>query len=130
MPYVLQRDEYKKTIQKHNKNIALYQGNIACERLNFPLLQELARRLPEWEFWFCSKTDFLENTPCELFSYPNVQYLGNLHPEELREKAYESTVGIILFYETEILTGVSFPLKAFEYLACGLPVSRFQFVHC
>jgi len=55
-----------------------------------------------------------------LRSRSNVKYLGNLPPQGIRTVSYQATVGIIPYcYED---TSYSMPLKAFEYVACGLPV--------
>src|SRR5207237_5206791 len=52
----------------------------------------------------------------------NVTYLGNLRPEQVRRHMHEAAVGIIPFQYLEMIVERSFPLKAFEYVACGLPV--------
>lgn len=103
-------------------NIVFYQGNIFPGKLNYALLQRLITNMPDWEFWFCGKILYNYKEIPEFFSYPNVKYFGVLAPEMIRKLAYESTVGIIPFNENDYLINRSFPLKAFEYLACGLPV--------
>lgn len=50
-----------------------------------------------------------------------MSYLGCLSVEQVREQMYLSNVGIIPFTKLDFLIERSLPLKAFEYLACGLP---------
>ena len=110
--------------QLHTNNakfIAFYQGNI-FDKLDYELLIELATRLSSWQFQFCGRVLYNEKGWKQLANLPNVQYLGVLTPEQVRETSYRATVGLIPFVESEFLIERSFPLKAFEYLACGLPV--------
>lgn len=107
---------------KNSKQIALYQGNIFAEKINFSLLEKLAQELPDWEFWFCGRFVYQDRHEITLFDLPNVRYLGDLSPEKLRDCMHQATVGLMPFMETDHIIRRSFPLKAFEYLACGLPV--------
>lgn len=113
--------DVKKKRMSNSEDVAFYQGNI-FDKLDYSLLIGLARRMPSWKFRFCGKVLFNEEGWKELCSLPNVEYLGLFTPEEIREAAYQSTVGIIPFVESEWIIERSFPLKTFEYLACGLPV--------
>jgi glycosyltransferase involved in cell wall biosynthesis len=105
---------------------AVYQGN--PYRLDYPLLSEVARRLPEWEFVYCGREGFppgsddLRRQWHDLQRLPNVFYRGELGPEAVREEMHSATVGLIPFAPDETIWERSFPLKAFEYVACGLPV--------
>jgi glycosyltransferase involved in cell wall biosynthesis len=107
--------------------IAIFSGGINY-RLDFPLLLELTRRLPEWQFHFCGKVYFggehgsQQKLWDKLARRANVAYLGNLEPESLREALHGATVGLIPFLPLPTIAKRSFPLKAFEYVACGLPV--------
>jgi hypothetical protein len=103
------------------KNVILYQGNI-FNKIDFELMHALAKRLPTWQFNFCGKVIFNEPEWQALALLPNVSYLGLLTPEELKKESYRSTLGIIPFVENKWLVRRSFPLKAFEYVAAGLPV--------
>ncbi|WP_375326283.1 glycosyltransferase [Candidatus Tisiphia endosymbiont of Nemotelus uliginosus] len=109
-------------IKKNRKNkIVFYQGNI-YSKLNYELLDKLAKEMSTWQFWFCGKIVFNELGWQKLCENPNVKYLGLLKVEELRKYFYRSTVGIIPFVEQDWIIERSFPLKSFEYLAAGLPV--------
>ena len=103
------------------QRIVFYQGNI-FDKLDYELLITLALRMPTWQFQFCGRVLFNETGWKQLLSMPNVAYLGVLTPEQIRTRSYQATVGIIPFVESAFLIERSLPLKAFEYLACGLPV--------
>lgn len=103
------------------KKVALYQGGINF-RLDFDLIGKVVKRLPDWEFRFCGALDPKETRWSELKTEPNVRDLGMLAPEQIAEECWRATVGIIPFVQTPIITNISLPLKAFEYVACDLPV--------
>lgn len=104
-----------------------YQGGINY-RLDFRLMHELACRLSDWQFCLCGRLAFgpehgqEESQWFRFLQLRNVKYLGNLPPEEVRRRMHQATVGIIPFGDNISIRQRSFPLKAFEYVACGLPV--------
>jgi hypothetical protein len=101
-------------------NVCVYQGGINA-RLDFQLLLEVVQRLRKWEFWFCGEDTSAPAAWKELTAEPNVRYLGRLEPEQFGHRMCEATVGIIPFVDEDGIR-VSLPLKAYEYVACGLPV--------
>lgn len=103
------------------QKIVFYQGNI-YDKLDYNLLLELAVRLPSWTFRFCGKVVYNEKGWKKLKSLSNIEYLGLLKPEGIKVEASKATVGIVPFVQSEWIMERSFPLKVFEYLACGLPV--------
>lgn len=100
--------------------VALFQGGING-RLDFALLSELAGLLPDWQFWFCGKAVDGGDGWARLQRQPNVHYHGLLDSAGIAELARQSCVGLIPFKDSELMRR-SLPLKAYEYLACGLPV--------
>jgi len=104
----------------HERQVALYQGGINT-RLDYPLLLRLTELLPDWEFWFCGQAR--EDLPDWqlLRERPGVRHLGEREPEDIAKLARSATVGIIPFVDIPLMR-ISWPLKAFEYVACGLPV--------
>jgi len=104
----------------HHRPVAFYQGGIN-KRLDFPLLISLARRLPTWEFWFCGNAESDPEGWADLKSLPNVRYFGIQSVEGIASLARQSVVGLIPFEQNEFIR-VSLPLKAYEYVACGMPV--------
>lgn len=106
--------------EEPKNRVAIYQGGIN-KRLDFSLLDFLSEKLNDWEFWFCGREEKNLRIWEELKKKSNVNYLGECTSEQLRELMHKSTVGIIPFHIDEIFKQ-SFPLKAFEYVACGLPV--------
>ncbi|VEG89675.1 glycosyltransferase [Legionella spiritensis] len=112
----------KSDVKKEDRKgkIAFYQGNI-FDKLDFELLNDVVKKLPEWTFQFCGKILNESEEWNRVLANDNVEYLGLLTPEELREVAHQATIGLIPFKKTDYLYR-SFPLKAFEYIACSLPV--------
>jgi len=101
--------------------VAFYQGGIH-RKIDFDLLHNIVRGMPDWEFWFCGVV--YPNLPewYSLCQYKNVKYYGKLSPEEVRTLTSRATVGLIPFVQNEWIVQRAFPIKAFEYVACGLPV--------
>lgn len=105
---------------RSKKKRILYQGTI-YNKIDYPLLHALIRKLKDWDFIFCGVIPFVEQAWLNIIKEPNVQYLGNIPIEQVREQMYLANVGIIPFQQLDFLIKRSLPLKAFEYLACGLP---------
>lgn len=113
-------DEIQHRLNNNNK-IILYQGTIS-NRLNFKLLIEIAILMPDWTFNYCGKVITQDSDWLKLLSLSNVNYIGFVMPNRVRQEAYKASVAIMPFSNDRYITDVSFPLKAFEYIACGLPV--------
>jgi glycosyltransferase involved in cell wall biosynthesis len=106
-----------------DRKVAFYQGGIN-HRLDWELLEAVIAQLPDWEFWFCGRLvrDISVMARWKrLLSSQNVRYFGELPVEEIKRLGRQATVGIIPFVASEFIYS-SMPLKAFEYVACGLPV--------
>lgn len=101
-------------------NVALFQGGIN-QRLDYTLLARLAELLPDWEFWFCGKDADGGKDWARLKSAANVRYFGLLDSAGIAGLARQARVGLIPFKDSELMRR-SLPLKAYEYLACGLPI--------
>src|SRR5262249_36771967 len=101
------------------QKIAFYQGGIN-RRLDGSLLSQVVDPLPSWQFWFCGRQEGVPEFT-ELCQRANVRYFGAQSPEGVRELARQSMVGLIPFVR-EPYIDISMPLKAFEYVACDLPV--------
>lgn len=100
--------------------VALYQGGIN-DRLDFDLIERLIDLLPAWEFWFCGRVQPGLKAWKNLVARPRVTYFGELDPSGVAELCRRSRVGLIPFKQDALIRG-SLPLKAFEYVACALPV--------
>lgn len=103
-----------------SEKVALFQGGINA-RLDYALLIDLAQKLPNWRFWFCGHIKDAGRQWGALSALPNVEYKGELTPEEIAALAKKATVGLIPFLQGPLIQQ-SLPLKAYEYVACGLPV--------
>jgi hypothetical protein len=98
----------------------IFQGGINA-RVDFGLLAALADRLPQWTFQFCGRVAPGVAGWDALRERPNVEYLGVLEPADFGLRMCEATVGLIPFLQDPMVWN-SLPLKAYEYVACGLPV--------
>lgn len=101
------------------QRVALYQGGIN-QRLDYELLILLVQTMPDWDFQFCGRVIESDGW-LALSSQPNVHYLGELDARALGEVMRGATVGMIPFIQDRWIEN-SWPLKAYEYVACGLPV--------
>ncbi len=99
--------------------IAVFQGGIN-QRLDYELLARVVRSMRDWDFHFCGVAVSSDGWR-RLLRETNVSYLGNLAPDEFTRHMCLATVGIMPFIQDRLIFN-SFPLKAFEYVACGLPV--------
>ena len=118
--YFLERvDRCSKVDSEAKHPIAIFQGGIN-QRLDYLLLLDLVRSMPDWEFRFCGAAI---DSPgwLRIKSQPNVRHLGALTPDEVSCQMCEATIGIIPYIQDRWIRN-SFPLKAYEYVACGLPV--------
>lgn len=105
---------------------ALYVGNLAAYRVDFPLLAALARDLPDVHQVLVGAVglgDVGGPPPAwgELTALPNVHAFGARPQEELPAWLRHADVALIPFLDNEHTRG-SLPLKLWEYLAAGLPV--------
>ena len=106
---------------RRQTKVAFYQGGINF-RLDYALIRDTAAALPDWQFWFCGTRDPHDTDWPSIARLENVRDLGTLSPEKVAAAAGQADVGIIPFIQTPFITEVSLPLKAFEYVACDLPV--------
>ena len=117
--------DVKQVIQNRKNNIIFYQGGIN-DRLNMKLLYDLICKLSDMEFHFFGRSIFnnLENKKIwkSFFKFKNFKYHKFKSVEKLRAFGYQATMGIMPFAKTKYTVESAFPLKSFEYLACGLPV--------
>jgi hypothetical protein len=100
--------------------VALFQGGLN-DRIDYELLCAIADRMPNWQFWFCGS---LSNAPAawkELSARPNVRYLGLVDVTGIANASRQAKVGLIPYKPLDYIRQ-SLPLKAYEYVACGLPV--------
>jgi glycosyltransferase involved in cell wall biosynthesis len=99
--------------------VAVFQGAINI-RLDFDLLLAVSQLLPDWTFRFVG-SETTDPDWTTLKGRDNVEYLGRLPQTALKSIVQNAVVGLIPFKQVPVLYE-SFPLKAFEYIAAGLPV--------
>ena len=95
-----------------------YSG-VLDERLDLNLVDELARRRPEWSFIFLGPV--VKINPDTLPKHPNVHYLGMKAYDELPTYFSNWQAAMMPFAINEATRYIS-PTKTPEYLAAGLPV--------
>ena len=100
-----------------------YQGNISDYKTDLTLLEEIARTFPQHRLvlvgpagWGDPSTDI-----GRLTALPNVHHLGRVDFADLPAFLHAFDVGLIPLNPNESTRG-SFPMKFFEYLACGKPI--------
>ncbi len=101
-------------------NVALFQGGINA-RLDYELLSDLADKRSDWQFWFCGQARGAGAEWKALAAKPNVRYYGALNVDGIADLARRARIGLIPFMQDKLIRN-SLPLKAYEYVACGLPV--------
>jgi glycosyltransferase involved in cell wall biosynthesis len=100
-----------------------YLGNLADYKCDLPLLVRAARARPDFSWVFIGDVGQGEaGTPtAPLGAAANVTFVPQQPREALGAFLHHIDVGLIPFRENET-TRHSFPMKFFEYLACGVPV--------
>ncbi len=102
----------------------LYQGGINF-RLDYGLLLELCTIMPDWEFVFAggigSMSEEDQQKLAALRALKNARFTGQLSIAKVRAHALSSSIGLIPYLDIPLIR-LSFPLKAFEYAANGMPV--------
>lgn len=97
-------------------------GGLKPWKIDFSLLLNLSRNRPEWNIkivgpYYGERTaDFLA-----LIEQPNVIWIDGIPYAQVPEMISTFDVGILPYLENDYNQGV-FPLKMYEYLACGKPV--------
>lgn len=111
--------EFSTDLPSTKMPIAIYQGGIN-QRLDYRLIYNVIESMTDWEFRFCGAA--LKSKAWQrVLKLPNVKYLGELDVGGVARQMCEATVGIIPFIQDQLIKN-SLPLKAYEYVACGLPV--------
>jgi glycosyltransferase involved in cell wall biosynthesis len=97
--------------------IAGYYGSIA-EWLDIPLLETVARQMPDWDFVFIGDN---RHPVDRLAALPTVRFLGARPHHELPSYSQHWDVALLPFLDTSQIRACD-PLKLREYLATGRPV--------
>lgn len=117
--YIYQKATFDEGNNKVADKTVIFQGGIN-QRIDYGILYEVITKMPDWHFVFCGRE-------VSYLVWDNIKALGNvtwydqLETSELAQKMCESSVGIIPYIQDTWIKN-SYPLKALEYMACGLPV--------
>ena len=99
-----------------------FAGNFLAAKVDFALLEELARQQPEWYLLLIGPESPDTASALErLGRLPNVEWIGPRPYDELPSYVAAFDVGLIP-YVSNAYTRSCFPLKLYEYLAAGKPV--------
>ncbi|MEZ5043750.1 MAG: glycosyltransferase [Saprospiraceae bacterium] len=101
-----------------------YLGSVD-ERLDYELLTEVMRQLPDYQFQFVGRIVDKAGA-AQLAKQPNCQLLGSQPPSTLAKFVAGFQVGLIPFKCNRLTAGI-YPLKINEYLAMGIPVVATRF---
>lgn len=97
-------------------------GGLKPWKIDYHLLLEVARRRRGWKFVLIGESYGGMTTEFKALSkQPNVEILPAVPLEEVPRLMGNFDVGLLPYLNNRYNEGV-FPLKFFEYLACGLPV--------
>ena len=110
---------HSRVMSRPGVSSVLFQGGIN-QRLDYKLLLALIKQMPDWQFRFCGSAVASDDWRA-IEQMPNAEYRGQMSSEDLVREVCEATVGIIPFKQDPWIKN-SLPLKAYEYVACGLPV--------
>lgn len=97
-----------------------FAGNMLAGKVDFALLERLARKRPDWTLLLVGPVPEPALT-AELSALPNVHLLGARPYDELPRYVAGFDVGLIPYVANDY-TRSCFPLKLYEYLAAGKPV--------
>lgn len=100
--------------------VVLYQGGVN-NRLDFDLILNVCRLMHDWDFWFFGNVNTQDEAWEKIKKLTNVKVFGSVPLEYLGNKTVCADVAWVPFINTPYLY-TSFPLKIYEYVACGLPV--------
>ena len=116
-----------KKLQK-NKPAVIFSGGIFRMKGVYHLIEAFEFLEGEAELWLLGKWEsdkFREE--CErLKGYEQAKYLGLVHPDEVFSYMKSADIGASTFLPVPNYLQ-NFPIKAFEYLACGLPTIMSNF---
>jgi len=98
-------------------------AGVINEKLDLPLLSEVARAQPNWHFLFVGPIALRRETGslAALRSRPNVHFIGPRTVAQLPAYIWACDVCLIPYRKNEWTRNIS-PLKLYEYLAAGKPI--------
>jgi len=101
----------------------VFTGAIAAAKVDLALLDEMARRRPDWCFVLVGPVGLgdPDTDVSKLARLPNVHLLGSRRQPQLPGILRGADAAIIPYARNSLTDGI-FPLKVYEYLAAGLPV--------
>jgi glycosyltransferase involved in cell wall biosynthesis len=119
-------EHFQRDVEIHPKMSAIPEPQLVVmgtldSRIDFELLRNIAKIRPDWHLVLIGQLINPPRSTSTLLSLPNVHYLGQQPFEILPSLLKGAKVGLIPYRITDMTRYIN-PLKAYEYLACGLPV--------
>jgi glycosyltransferase involved in cell wall biosynthesis len=111
-------------LKRGDLGTVVYWGNLYGHWFDHEWVQSLAKLKPNWAFNLIGHFPEAEQNPTgfkKKIVADNVFYLGEKKMEELPAYGRFSDVALIPFFENEMTQTIN-PVKAYEYLACGLTI--------
>jgi len=100
---------------------AAYVGNLSAHKVDFPLMVDVARGMPDWDFIFAGPLDDITDAGSRLLNEPNVKYAGPIERRDLVKVIGAADVALLPLPQIALHES-SFPMKLLDYFALGLPV--------
>jgi glycosyltransferase involved in cell wall biosynthesis len=110
------------------KPVVIYAGGLSRIRGIKETIQAIESIDGKAELWLLGKwsdENYFEECKAEA-GWKHTRYFGNMKPEEVYAYYHLADIGIALLYPEENYLK-SLPVKAFEYMACGLPIIMSDF---
>lgn len=111
-------------LKRGDMGTVVYWGNLYGNWFDHQLVQDLANLKPDWSFNLIGHFPETDQNPKgfkKKIVAENVHYLGEKLVEELPAYGRFADVALIPFFDNEMTQTIN-PVKAYEYLACGLTV--------
>jgi len=101
--------------------VAAYVGHLSAHKVDFALLLEVVRGMPDWTFVLAGVIGDLGEAGRRLLKELNVQHVGPVARAELPRIFEDADVALLPLPPSDLHES-SFPMKVFDYLALGLPI--------
>lgn len=110
------------------KPVVIFSGGIFRMKGIYHLIEAFEYLEGEAELWLLGKweSDKFRKECEQLKGYSQTKYLGLVHPDEVFSYMKSADIGASTFLPVPNYLQ-NFPIKAFEYLACGLPIIMSNF---
>ncbi len=126
IPSAADVEHFQRKVEIHPMMVAIPEPRLVVmgtldSRIDFELLRYIASSRPDWHLVLIGQLKKTPKSALSIIQLPNVHYLGHQLFEILPSLLRGANVGLIPYRITEMTRYIN-PLKAYEYLASGIPV--------